>query len=84
MTTDDGGAGSLRQAIIDANSTLNVGGAPDLIGFSIPRPFTNGLLSWYRGDGNAGDAIGANSPAGTIGATAVPTAAPTGPTTSGH
>src|SRR3982751_5309645 len=31
---DDSGAGSLRQAIIDANATANVGG-PDEIGFAI-------------------------------------------------
>src|SRR5262249_35488766 len=33
--TNDSGAGSLRQAILDANATPNVGG-PDLISFNIP------------------------------------------------
>src|SRR5262249_55937217 len=33
--TNDSGAGSLRQAILDANATPNVGG-PDLISFAIP------------------------------------------------
>jgi hypothetical protein len=34
--TDDSGAGSLRQAILDANTTANVGGVPDEIHFDIP------------------------------------------------
>jgi hypothetical protein len=35
--TDDGGPGSLRQAILDANAAANVGG-PDEIHFNIPGP----------------------------------------------
>jgi hypothetical protein len=35
LTTSDSGPGSLRQAILDANATPNVGG-PDLISFNIP------------------------------------------------
>ncbi len=34
--TDDHGAGSLRQAIVDANNNANVGGFPDEIDFDIP------------------------------------------------
>jgi parallel beta-helix repeat protein len=34
-TTADSGAGSLRQALLDANSTANVGGIPDEIHFDI-------------------------------------------------
>jgi Dockerin type I domain len=34
--TNDDGTGSLRQAILDANATLNVGGVPDEIHFNIP------------------------------------------------
>src|SRR6478672_2607151 len=35
--TNDGGTGSLRQAILDANATANIGG-PDLITFNINGP----------------------------------------------
>jgi hypothetical protein len=34
--TDDSGDGSLRQAILDANNTANVGDVPDAIHFNIP------------------------------------------------
>ena len=37
LNTDDVGAGSLRQAILDANTTPN-GGVPDEIHFNIPDP----------------------------------------------
>jgi titin len=36
VNTNDSGPGSLRQAILDANATANVG-APDLIDFNIPE-----------------------------------------------
>src|SRR5437868_13871831 len=36
INTADSGAGSLRQAILDANATPNVGGVPDQINFNIP------------------------------------------------
>ncbi|MBI1917437.1 MAG: right-handed parallel beta-helix repeat-containing protein [Planctomycetes bacterium] len=35
-TTADSGAGSLRQAILDANNTPNLGAGPDIIQFDIP------------------------------------------------
>src|SRR5262249_25562801 len=35
-TTADSGAGSLRQAILDANATANLAGGPDVIQFNIP------------------------------------------------
>ncbi|MEO6811340.1 MAG: hypothetical protein ABI353_19690, partial [Isosphaeraceae bacterium] len=35
MNTADSGAGSFRQAILDANSTLNTGSTPDTIDFAI-------------------------------------------------
>ena len=62
----DSGAGSLRQAISDANAATNTGG-PDEIHFAVPRPFTNGLVSWYPGEGNANDIVDGNSATGTIG-----------------
>jgi len=40
LNTTDGGAGSLRQAIVDANATANAGGLPDRIEFNIPGPDT--------------------------------------------
>ena len=36
VNTDDSDPGSLRQAIIDANASPNVGGLPDEIDFDIP------------------------------------------------
>src|SRR5262245_61793163 len=36
LNTNDSGAGSLAQAILDANGHANVGGAPDTIAFDIP------------------------------------------------
>ncbi len=47
---------SLREAI-NFSETVP---ARDVIGFSVPRPFTNGLVSWYRGEGNANDIVDAN------------------------
>lgn len=51
FNTQDSGAGSLRQAIIDANNSLNVGG-PDTIKFAIPATDANHL--YYKNDGVAG------------------------------
>lgn len=36
LNTTNAGAGSLRQAIVDANATANVGGVADVIAFNIP------------------------------------------------
>src|SRR5262249_18715983 len=36
LNTNDGGGGSLRQAIFDAENTANTGGVPDEIHFNIP------------------------------------------------
>jgi hypothetical protein len=49
--------------MLDANGNTGL----DSIAFNIPRPFTNGLVSWWRGDGDATDSIDSNSASGTIG-----------------
>ena len=57
--TADSGAGSLRQAMLDANATPNVtAGVPDEIHFNIPSSIP-GMVSRYHAEGNADDAIGA-------------------------
>jgi hypothetical protein len=62
------GATSLREAISESNTTP----ARDTIGFSVPRPSTSDLVSWWRAEGNTNDSAGAN--AGTLqnGATFAP------------
>ena len=53
----DLGAGtSLREAIDFANANAGT----DAILFSIPRPSTSNLVSWWRADGNANDSMDAN------------------------
>src|SRR5260221_1853254 len=49
--TNDIGAGSLRQGILDANAAANVGG-PDTIAFALPAADQRHL--YYRNDGSFG------------------------------
>src|SRR5262245_4157818 len=50
------GVTSLREAIRQSNATAG----RDAIGFSIPRPSTSDLVSWWRAEGNTNDSSGAN------------------------
>jgi CSLREA domain-containing protein len=60
---------SLREAILASNASV---GDRDVIGFSVPRPDTTGLVSWYRAEGNADDAIDGNNGTLQNGATFAP------------
>ena len=53
----DPGVTSLREAILESNASV---GVLDTISFNIPQPAADGLVSWYRGEGNANDSTGAN------------------------
>src|SRR5262245_58373255 len=56
--TDDGGGGSLRQAIFDAENTANTGGVRDEIHFNISASDPGHV--YYRDDGVAGHVTQAN------------------------
>ncbi|MCI0684007.1 MAG: DUF4114 domain-containing protein [Gemmataceae bacterium] len=64
LDTVGAGAGSLRQAIIDANATPNVGGVPDEIHFDIPADDARHF--YYQDDNVAGQVTLANRAATTL------------------
>ncbi len=62
------GVTSLREAIGQSNTTAG----RDAIGFSIPRPSTSDLVSWWRAEGNTNDSAGVNQGTLQNGATFAP------------
>jgi hypothetical protein len=56
IVSDADSVTSLREAIEASNSRPG----RDAIGFDIPRPSTDELVSWWRGEGNPNDEVGTN------------------------